>query len=719
MPQSIANSTQLETAKSVLKKVFGYDSFRLEQEAIIARTIEGKDSLVIMPTGGGKSVCYQIPALILEGMAIIISPLLALMKDQVTALVANGVAAASLNSVLSAAEENDLLNKINNQAIKILYVSPERAVSSQFIEFVKNVHISMIAVDEAHCVSIWGNDFRKEYTQISRLIHAFPNVAHIALTATADKATQTDISRQLELCDPVTFLSSFRRSNIEIKVLPANKKLDVIKKHIGNRPNELGIIYCLSRKNTEEVAERLRMEGYKAQAYHAGLSSKERESIQEAFIRDKVQIMCATIAFGMGIDKSNVRWVIHYNLPKNIESYYQEIGRAGRDGLPSEAILFFTYADVVMLRSFIDKSEGNDDFKEVQYAKIDRMVEFCQATSCRTNMVLSYFGEHTTEPCGNCDLCQNPPNYFDGTIIAQKAFSATKRLNQEVAMTMLIDVLRGSNKQEIIEKGYNQIKTFGAGGDINAFNWAQYMIQFINQGYLEIDYTDGHKLKNTALAERVLFDGLQVKLTNPQAYEGTKIKEVEEKANKKKQINIQLLEELKRVRKELADAQNVPAYVIFSDKTLQEMCEQKPITTFDMSLIGGVGQFKLDTYGDYFINAIRDFSNTADVKIKGQTYVQTLVMWKEGKNIDEIAKLRSLSTTTIYSHLAQLIEKGEVLNLDLLIKKEEIEVVKNAISKIDFDGISIKPVFEFLEEKVEYGKIRLALAVIKKEKGQN
>lgn len=708
--------TSSSTPHKILKNVFGYDRFRLDQEQIINRTIEGKDSMVIMPTGGGKSVCYQIPALLLDGMAIIISPLIALMKDQVSALLANGVKAASLNSVLSAQEENDLLNRIRNQEVKLLYVSPERAVSDQFISFVQEIKISLIAVDEAHCVSIWGNDFRKEYTMISRLINAFPQVPHLALTATADKATQIDIGKQLELKNAEIFLSSFRRSNIEIKVFPANKKIEFIKKHIDNHPKEVGIIYCLSRKNTEEVADKLRMDGIKAHAYHAGLATKERESIQDAFIKDDLQIICATIAFGMGIDKSNVRWVIHYNLPKNIESYYQEIGRAGRDGLPSEAILFFTYGDVITLRSFIDKSQGDASFKEVQYAKIDRMVEFAQATSCRTNMVLSYFGEHTTEPCGNCDLCKNPPTYFDGSVLAQKAFSACKRLNQQVNMTLLVDVLRGSNKQEVIQKGYHEIKTFGAGADVSQYNWSQYIIQLINQGYLEIDYTDGHKLKTTELADQVLFDGLKVKLTQPMPFEGSKTSVREPKVSKKKLFDKGLMETLKKVRKDLSDTTNMAAYMIFSDKTLQEMSEEKPITNYELSLISGVGQFKLDTYGSYFIDAIRDFTTQADMKnLKGKTYLETFQLWKKGKTISEIALARSLNETTIYSHLAHLLEKGEKIEVSKLLSEEELLKIKKALTQIEFDGVSVKPIYEFLNQEIDYGKIRVALFVIKKD----
>lgn len=598
---------ETQTPLEVFKKVFGYDSFRLHQEAVISRTIQGNDSMVIMPTGGGKSACYQVPALILDGVALIVSPLIALMKDQVSHLQANGISAEALNSSLSRGEENELFERLSGGEVKILYVSPERVVSTGFMSFLETIKLSMIAIDEAHCVSIWGNDFRPEYTQIKNLINKFPKIPHLALTATADKSTQQDIMKQLDLKDPELFLSSFRRKNIEVKVLPSQKRYEVIKKHITKHKGDVGIIYCLSRKSTEQLATKLKKDGFKAAFYHGALSSDKREKVQDKFQKDDIQIICATIAFGMGIDKSNVRWVIHYNLPKNIESYYQEIGRAGRDGVDSQAILFFSYGDLTVLRSFVTGSDASEHFKNVQLAKLDRMLEFCQATSCRTNMVLSYFGEHTSEPCGNCDTCKNPPQMFDGTIIAQKAFSACKRTNEQITMALMIDILRGSQRSEIIEKGYNQIKTYGAGADINNYNWTHFVTQLINQGYFEIDYTDGNKLKTTILAEQVLFENFKVHLTQPPKYEEKQepVKKKGRATAKKYVYDIGLMSKLKELRKELATQKGVPAYVVFPDSTLQAMAEAKPKSLAEMSEVPGVGQFKLNKYGADFIGLIK------------------------------------------------------------------------------------------------------------------
>ncbi|MFK7900548.1 MAG: DNA helicase RecQ, partial [Cyclobacteriaceae bacterium] len=595
--------TTKNTPLEVFKQVFGYDSFRLHQEAVINRTLEGKDSMVIMPTGGGKSACYQVPALILDGIALIVSPLIALMKDQVSHLQANGIKAEGLNSSLTTDEEARLFERLKSGDIKILYVSPERAVSTSFMSFLKTITLAMIAIDEAHCVSIWGNDFRPEYAQIKSLINKFPDIPHVALTATADKATQQDIIQQLDLKDAELFLSSFRRENIEVKVMPSQKRYEVIKKHIASNRGEVGIIYCLSRKSTEQVAAKLNNDGFKAAFYHGAMPSDKREKIQTAFQRDDIQIICATIAFGMGIDKSNVRWVIHYNLPKNIESYYQEIGRAGRDGVDSQAILFFSYGDLTVLRSFVTGSNTSEHFKNVQLAKLDRMLEFCQATSCRTNMVLSYFGEHTSEPCGNCDICKNPPEYFDGTVIAQKAFSVCKRTNEQVTIPLTVDILRGSQRMEIIEKGYDQIKTYGAGNDTNAYSWTNFITQLINQGYLEIDYTDGNKLKTTALAEQVLFEDFKVNLVTPPKFEEKATTPIKKgKAAPKPYIyDVDLMRKLKELRKELAKKKGVPAYVIFPDNTLQAMAEAKPTSLTELSEIPGVGQFKLEKYGSTFV----------------------------------------------------------------------------------------------------------------------
>lgn len=694
-------------AKEVLKKYFGYDDFRLDQEKIIHRTISGENSMVIMPTGGGKSMCYQLPALMLEGTAIVVSPLIALMQDQVSQLRANGIQAEALNSSLSQEEERGIVDRLGKGEIKLLYVSPERAVSDRFLQFVKSFKISLVAVDEAHCVSIWGNDFRTEYTHLHKLTSGLSGVPQVALTATADRATQLDIIKQLKLPKAELFLSSFRRENIAVKVLPAQERYKVIKRYITNRKEQCGIVYCLSRKSTEELAKKLKNDGVKAACYHAGMPADKRSKTQEAFLKDEIHVVCATIAFGMGIDKSNVRWVMHYNLPKNIESYYQEIGRAGRDGLPSEAILFFSFRDIQVLRSFVENSEAKESFKEVQLAKLDRVLEYCQATSCRTNMVLSYFGEHVSEPCNNCDICKNPPKYFDGTILAQKAFSACSRLNEQVNQSVLIDVLRGSQRMEIVQQGFNKIKTFGLGKDVSAFDWKQYLNQFINQGYLEIDYSENSKLKLTNLSRKVLFDGFKVDLVRATSFEAKK----EEKPKKQKftSVNVDegLLTALKQTRKEIALAQGVPAYVVFSDKTLKEMSDKKPVSLYEMEHVSGVGEFKLDKYGDQFISTI--LHSLAENKSQGETHLITLDYLKKGLNPDEIATERKINVTTVYSHMATLYKKGEPLDL-LKYIGDEYALIKDTQAKM---GSTVPgEIFKELGESVAYYKVRLTLALM-------
>lgn len=700
--------------KLLLKRYFGYDEFRGQQEEIIKHILNKKDSLIIMPTGGGKSLCYQLPALAMEGTAIIISPLIALMKDQVDALRGNGISAGALNSSISADESSSIVNNIGTEELKLLYVSPEKAVSTSFINFIKGKTISLIAIDEAHCVSIWGNDFRIEYTSLPSLTQYFPDVPVIGLTATADKATQTEIINKLQLRNSRKFISSFERNNLFITVKPAHRRMDHILYFVKNRENESGIIYCLSRKSTEMVAENLREAGIKAYHYHAELNSEQRSGVQKAFQQDEIKVVCATIAFGMGIDKSNVRYVLHYNLPKNLESYYQEIGRAGRDGLNSETVLFFSVNDGQIFQSFIDKSEADESFKIVQRAKLNRMIEFCQSTSCRTNMILSYFGEFRYEPCGHCDNCKHPPLYFDGTIIAQKALSAVKRLKEKAAINMLADVLRGSNKKEILDAGYDKIKTFGAGNDISREFWLGYISQLINQGYLEIDFTDHNKLKVTELGTMVLNRKQKVNLSQPYINEKTDYASHESKTSR---FENDLFQYLKSIRLTLAKMDDVPAYVIFNDATLKEMSEVKPMFLSDMAEISGVGKHKLEKYGSLFIDEIKKFvaSSTTLKNIKGKTYAETFNYLREGFSIEEIAKKRNLNPLTIYSHIAYLYEKGESIDISQYISEDEINLIITAWYKLNRPN-SLKEIHTYFNESVEYYKIRLALAFIKSEK---
>ncbi len=689
-----------------LKKYFGYDTFREHQQEVIETVLSGKDALVIMPTGGGKSICFQLPALLFDKLTIVISPLIALMKDQVDGLRANGINAAYFNSSISKQEQQDLFDQIED--LKLLYVAPE---SLQLLQHLLNKDfLSAIAIDEAHCISSWGHDFRPSYQQLGFLKRSLPEIPIIALTATADKATRQDILNQLNISDAKQFISSFDRKNIALEVRPANDRISQIINFIDDRPHESGIIYCLSRKSTESIAAKLQQRGIKAFAYHAGLLFDERSKIQEDFIYDKTQVICATIAFGMGIDKSNVRWVIHYNMPKNIEGYYQEIGRSGRDGLPAQALLFHSYADVIQLRKF---AEGSSN-EEVQIAKLERMKQFAEATDCRRKILLSYFGELKEEDCGNCDVCKNPPQFFNGTIIAQKALSTMVRLKEQEAIGVVIDVLRGARNANVLDKGYEKIKTYGIGKDISWRDWQHYIIQLINQGFCEIAFHKNNALITNEFSKKVLFKKFQVRLTKPLDKKQLAIKKAKEKKATSRTKDT-LFNRLRKLRLKIAQEEDIPAYLVFNDATLKEMERDRPMSITEMSTISGVGQHKLDIYGGEFLSEILLFmKDKPKKKKKGDTYKITHNLYKEGLTIDEIATKRELSPTTIFSHVAKLYENGEDIDLSKFIDKEDVEKVRVAKEKLK-NPPALRPYFEYFEEKMEYFKIRLALTVLNSE----
>jgi len=593
----------LTHAREALRTYFGYESFRPSQQEIIENLLQGQDSLVLMPTGGGKSLCYQLPAIVLPGMAVVISPLIALMRDQVLSLQSNGISASYLNSSQSAAEQAEVIEQILLAEVKLLYVSPEKALTTEFFSLISQVKLSLFAIDEAHCISAWGHDFRPEYTQLTHLRTRFPDIPFIALTATADKPTRLDIQNQLGLKEPKVFISSFDRPNLSLTVAPGRKKMDTILDFLSVRPNQAGIIYCLSRKSTEQVAAKLQQRGIAAEAYHAGLRDDVRAGVQDRFINDQTLVVAATIAFGMGIDKSNVRWVIHHNLPKNLENYYQEIGRAGRDGLPSDTLLFFSYGDVVQHKYFLEQSNQ----RELLEAKLQRMQEYASARICRRRILLSYFGEQLEKDCGNCDVCQNPPKRFDGTVAAQKALSALARLREQVGMNTLIDVLRGSHKKEIRDKGYDQIKTFGAGADMSNAEWQHSILQMLQLGLIEIAYHEGHRLRITNAGRAVLFDGNTVELVRMEKPKPV----VARKAANRDWLNdyeSALFEKLRERRLQLASRAGVPPYVVFSDATLKAMAQHKPTTEAAMRDISGVGDRKWHRYGKIFIEEIEQFA---------------------------------------------------------------------------------------------------------------
>jgi len=586
-----------------LKKYFGFDSFRDQQETIIQTVLNKKDALVIMPTGGGKSICFQLPALIFPKLTIVISPLIALMKDQVDGLKANGIEASFYNSSQSSPEQAEILDKITKQKLKLLYVAPESLGGIQ--QILDEEYVSCLAIDEAHCISSWGHDFRPSYQQLAYLKTKLPNTPFIALTATADKATRQDIAKQLNILDAKQFVSSFDRKNISLTVRPANKRIDQIINFIQSKPKDSGIIYCLSRKSTEELASKLKKQKINAAAYHAGLTFDKRNKVQEDFIFDRTQIVCATIAFGMGIDKSNVRWVIHYNLPKNIEGYYQEIGRAGRDGLPSQALLFYSYADIIQLKRFIEGSSN----AEFQTAKLDRMKQFAEAKTCRRKILLSYFGELLEDDCGNCDICKNPPKQIDGTIYAQKILSVIIRLQEQEPMGMVIDVLRGSANAQVLEKGYDQIKSYGIGRDLTPLDWQQYIIQLMNQGMCEIAFHERNNLKMTPLSHQVLFEDRKVRMTKAMAVLKKDSKTTVPSRTPAATSNDDLFERLRLLRLAISMEESIPAYLVFNDATLKEIAEEQPTDKQEFLQINGVGQRKLDVYGGRFIEAVKAYQD--------------------------------------------------------------------------------------------------------------
>lgn len=591
----------------LLKKFFGYTSFRPLQADIIRRIVDGKDSLVLMPTGGGKSICFQLPAIYLQGTALVVSPLIALMKDQVEGLIANGIPAAALNSLMPEAEQQRVKLMAERGKLKLLYISPERLMA-EINWFLPRLDLSLIAIDEAHCVSHWGHDFRPEYTQLAILKERFPKVPVVALTATADKITRQDIVEQLKLTDPQIFISSFDRPNLSLTVrrgMNKREKMSAIARFIRQRPGTSGIIYCMKRDDTVELASELTYRMHiPAIAYHAGLPTAERTRAQEDFINDRVSVVCATVAFGMGIDKSNVRWVIHFNMPGSIENYYQEIGRAGRDGLPSDTLLFYSLGDLIVLRRFAEES-GQPD---VNLEKLNRMQRYCESDICRRRILLSYFGEESATDCGNCDVCHNPPERFDGTILIQKALSGIVRTGEHVGLQMLIDILRGSARAELRAKGYDQLKTYGVGHDLPYKVWKEYLFQMIQLGYVEVDYAAGQVLRVTPLGKRVLFGQEKALLAlykEPEETAPTRFKAKPIRPKRTASPDDTLLDALKQLRKQLAEKDRIPPYQVFTDASLEDMVERRPVSLDAFSDVHGVGQIKLDRYGRVFISLIR------------------------------------------------------------------------------------------------------------------
>ncbi len=709
----------LPLATNLLKATFGYDSFRLNQEAIIDAVLHKQDVFALMPTGGGKSLCYQIPALIFDGLTVVVSPLIALMKDQVDALKLNGIEAAYLNSSIDQYEREEIFQQLRMNKLKLLYVSPERLMDRErnFLDFLKSLQISLFAIDEAHCISQWGHDFRPEYRMLSELKRLFPGVPTIALTATADELTRRDIVERLALRNAQIFVSSFNRANIHYFVEQKRNVRERIVEYLRGHREESGIIYTLSRASAESIADDLRQFGFGALPYHAGLDQQTRSKHQELFLRDEIKIVVATIAFGMGINKSNVRFVIHADLPKNIESYYQETGRAGRDGVKSEAILFYSSGDVMKLKRFVEL-EGNPEQTRVMLNKLSKLAALCETSVCRRKKMLNYFGEEAPETCASCDVCLSSFERIDATVIAQKAISAVARLEGTRGLTYLVDFLRGS-KSEKICSDHKQLKTYGIGADISKDEWFRYIKELIARGFLQQVGAEYPVVKLTKLSESVLRGETLVELVRSVKRAKSRTGELA--------YNEGLFDLLKAERATIARSENVPAYLIFSDATLIELATYYPQSLQDLTQISGFGEVKLRAYGEQFLRVVVEYCqrfeinskmNEKEVKIRREprsekssdTKRETLSQFRAGKNIEEIAESRDLSPTTVEGHLVYWIERGD-LKVREILPVEKIELIKRVA--LETDGLRLTPIKNILGEQATYGEIRAVLASLR------
>ena len=704
--------------RAALKQYFGFESFRPLQEEIVRDALAGKDVFAVLPTGGGKSLCFQVPALVRPGLTVVVSPLISLMKDQVDAMQASGVAATFLNSTLAASEARERLRGLHTRKFRLLYVAPERLMLSGFLGDLKKWNVNLIAVDEAHCISEWGHDFRPEYRQLAELREEFPNVPIMALTATATERVRGDIIDRLKLREPSCYIASFNRPNLTYRVVPKARPYDQVLEFVRTRPNESGIVYCQSRKSSESVATRLNEDSIKAKPYHAGLTNAERTTNQELFLRDEVRVICATIAFGMGINKPNVRYVIHYDLPKNIEGYYQETGRAGRDGLPSDCVLLFSAGDVIKQTQFIDEKPSAQEQK-IARAQLQQMVHYAESSECRRVVLLRYFGEIWPEQnCGGCDNCLAPRETFDGTLAAQKFLSCVYRVREKngfgFGLNHIVDVLMGGDTENVRKWRHHEISTYGVGKEMKRGEWQTIGRELIRLGYLRQGSERFTVLELTAEGRTALAQRKKITLTKPAVVP-------EQMKHRAGEIPCDeaLFERLRTLRRTLADARDVPAYIIFSDVALREMANKYPVTEGEFGRISGVGKQKLREFAQVFLAEIADHLRTNPRQVFADSFTapppakrslgdsvrETLRRLHAGQTVEQIARTRGFAANTIYGHLAEAVEAGEKLELDKVITSEQERLIEAAFAQVTFGGL--KEIKELLGDKVNYGQLRI------------
>ncbi|WP_020208192.1 DNA helicase RecQ [Gilvimarinus chinensis] len=715
------NSAALHT----LQTTFGYDAFRGQQAEIIDTLIHGRDALVLMPTGGGKSLCYQIPALVREGVAVVVSPLIALMQDQVDTLAQLDISAAYLNSSLNLEEVRAVEQGLLSGDIKIIYIAPERLIQPRTLDLLHRLPVSLFAIDEAHCVSQWGHDFRSDYLQLSLLHQQFPQVPRVALTATADERTRAEIVTRLQLEGAAQFVSGFDRPNIQYRIEQKQNARQQLLRFLHNEHSaDAGIVYCLSRRKVEETAAWLSSQGYTALPYHAGLPAATRQQNQERFLREEGVIVVATIAFGMGIDKPDVRFVAHLDLPKSLESYYQETGRAGRDGEPATAWMTYGVQDVIKLKQMLSQSQGTEDHKRVEHHKLDAMLGLCEITSCRRQALLSYFGEQNHPSCNNCDTCLTPPETFEGTVAAQKALSVCYRTGQKFGVNHLIDVLLGKNNDKVTQFGHDKLSTFAIGDELDTNQWRSVFRQLVARGLMQVDVAGYGGLMLTEKCRPLLKGETTIELRKDTKVDGGKKSRSGQAANGLSGPDRALWDRLRELRKRLAAEQNIAPYMIFHDAHLMEMVSLQPQDLDAFARISGVGASKREHYGEAFVEVITEHvqsladyaGSAANVKA---TEHETFALFKAGMTVADIARQRDITETTVYGHLAGLIEQGQLDVAEVVeLPEQELDTIIDAMLAHDDQPFKLKPVYEALDGAYDYGVLRCVRAVIVRETGE-